>query len=146
MRFWQAALTVQGKIGNFDLTYAGAYMDRPTYQVSDYADYADAYDFLYADYYDGAYGRGLAIFYYLDSAGNRTINPQQYIIGSDHFTKHSQEIRIASPAEKIAMSSNRSNFSVRRTTSKSSVLTIATLKAAYGPVRECCIHAHSPSM
>ena len=98
-RFWQAALTVQGKIGNFDLTYAGAYMDRPTYQVSDYADYADAYDFLYADYYDGAYGRGLAVFYFLDSAGNRTINPQQYIIASDHFKKHSQEIRIASPAE-----------------------------------------------
>ena len=98
-RFWQAALTIQGKIGNFDLTYAGAYMDRPTYQVSDYADYADAYDFLYADYYDGAYGRGLAIFYYLDAAGNRTINPQQYIIASDHFKKHSQEIRIASPAE-----------------------------------------------
>jgi len=98
-RFWQAAMTIQGKIGNFDLTYAGAYMDRPTYQVSDYADYADAYDFLYADYYDGAYGRGLAIFYYFDSAGNRTINPQQYIIASDHFRKHSQEIRIASPAE-----------------------------------------------
>ena len=98
-RFWQAALTVQGKIGNFDLTYAGAYMDRPTSSLSDYADYADAYDFLYADYYDGAYGRGLAIFYYLDAAGNRTINPQQYIEGSDHFRKHSQEIRIASPAE-----------------------------------------------
>ncbi len=30
-RFWQAALTVQGKIANFDVTYAGAYMDRPTY-------------------------------------------------------------------------------------------------------------------
>ena len=29
-RFWQAALTVQGKIANFDVTYAGAYMDRPT--------------------------------------------------------------------------------------------------------------------
>ena len=28
-RFWQAALTVQGKIFDFDVTYAGAYMDRP---------------------------------------------------------------------------------------------------------------------
>ena len=46
-RFWQAALTVQGKIGNFDVTYAGAYMDRTTYTLSDYADYADAYDQLY---------------------------------------------------------------------------------------------------
>ncbi len=29
-QFTQAALTVEGKIWNFDLTYAGAYMDRPT--------------------------------------------------------------------------------------------------------------------
>ena len=28
-RFTQYALTVEGKIGNFDVTYAGAYMDRP---------------------------------------------------------------------------------------------------------------------
>ena len=28
-RFWQAAMTIQGKIANFDVTYAGAYMDRP---------------------------------------------------------------------------------------------------------------------
>ena len=27
-KFWQAALTIQGKIANFDMTYAGAYMDR----------------------------------------------------------------------------------------------------------------------
>ncbi len=91
-RFWQAALTVQGKVANFDVTYAGAYMDRKTYTLSDYADYADAYDQLYA-----AYG-GLAYFYYQDSAGN-FINPQQFIIGTDHFRKMSQELRIASPAE-----------------------------------------------
>ncbi len=99
-RFWQAALTVQGKISNFDLTYAGAYMDRPTYTLTDYADYADAYDQLYAEYGSGAheYG-GLGYFYYKDSAGN-FINPQQYIIGTDHFKKLSQEVRIASPADK----------------------------------------------
>ncbi|MEO7365999.1 MAG: TonB-dependent receptor, partial [Sphingomicrobium sp.] len=99
-RFWQAALTIEGKIANFDVTYAGAYMDRTTYTLSDYADYADAYDQLYADYYGGAYGRGLGVFYYLDGAGNRTVNPQQFIIGTDHFKKLSQELRIASPADK----------------------------------------------
>jgi outer membrane receptor protein involved in Fe transport len=91
-RFWQAALTVQGKIANFDVTYAGAYMDRTTYTLSDYADYADAYDQLYA------YCGGLACFYYQDAAGNY-INPQQFIIGTDHFRKLSQELRFASPAE-----------------------------------------------
>ena len=99
-RFWQAALTIEGKIHNFDVTYAGSYMDRPTFGISDYTDYADAYDRLYADYYDGIYGRGLAYFNYLDANGNRTISPQQYIIGTNHFRKLSQELRVASPADR----------------------------------------------
>ncbi|MFL6848418.1 MAG: TonB-dependent receptor plug domain-containing protein [Sphingomicrobium sp.] len=37
-KFWQAAMTIQGKIANFDVTYAGAYMDRKTFTLSDYAD------------------------------------------------------------------------------------------------------------
>ncbi len=92
-RFWQAALTVQGKVANFDVTYAGAYMDRPTYGVSDYADYADAYDRLYSSY--GGLGY---YFYYTDAAGNQ-VNPQQYIVGTNHFRKLSQELRFASPAD-----------------------------------------------
>ena len=59
-RFWQAALTVQGKIANFfDVTYAGAYMDRPRSSSSDYTDYTDAYNQYYIDYYNNyvdAYG------------------------------------------------------------------------------------------
>ena len=47
-RFAQAALTVEGKIGNFDLTYAGAYLDRQIHSSNDYTDYAEAYDNLYA--------------------------------------------------------------------------------------------------
>jgi outer membrane receptor protein involved in Fe transport len=90
-KFTQAALTVQGKIWNFDLTYAGAYMDRPTYSLGDYTDYADAYDQAYEGH------GGLAnYFYYQDAAGN-TIDPRQYILGSEHFKKMSQEVRIATP-------------------------------------------------
>ena len=93
-RFWQAALTIQGKIANFDVTYAGAYMDRPTFGINDYADYTDAYDQLYAAY------EGLGYFYFNDAAGNPLPNPQQFIIGTNHFKKLSQEIRVASPADK----------------------------------------------
>ena len=93
-RFWQAALTVQGKIANFDVTYAGAYMDRPNSGENDYADYTDAYDRLYA-----ASG-GLAYFYYLDAANKPLANPQQYIFFTNHFKKSSHELRIASPADK----------------------------------------------
>ena len=92
-KFIQAALTIEGKIGNFDLTYAGAYLDRKTYQINDYTDYAEAYDALYADY------GGLAGYFYLqDDAGN-TIDPRQFIIGTDHFRKLSQELRVSSPQD-----------------------------------------------
>lgn len=94
-RFWQAALTVEGKIAHFfDVTYAGAYMDRPRYTTSDYSDYTVAYDNAYESY------GGLAnYFYYRDNEGN-IINPRQHIIGTDHFTKMSQELRVATPADR----------------------------------------------
>ena len=92
-QFWQAALTIQGKIANFDVTYAGAYMDRPTFGINDYADYTDAYDQLYASQ------GGLYYFYFQDSAGNPLPNPQQFIVGTNHFKKMSQELRFASPAD-----------------------------------------------
>jgi len=92
-RFIQAALTIEGKLGNWDLTYAGAYLDRKDYQSSDYTDYAEAYDQLYHN------AGGLAgYFYFQDNAGN-TIDPRQRIIGTDHFKKLSQELRVASPQE-----------------------------------------------
>ncbi len=92
-RFIQAALTIEGKLGNFDVTYAGAYLDRKALQVNDYTDYAEAYDALYSSY------GGLAGYFYLqDNAGN-TIDPRQFIIGTDHFRKTSQELRIASPQD-----------------------------------------------
>ena len=64
-QFLQAALTIQGKIANFDVTYAGAYMDRPTFGISDYADYTDAYDQLYDEL-----RRPRDYFYFNDAAGN----------------------------------------------------------------------------
>ena len=94
-RFWQAALTIEGKISHFfDVTYAGAYMDRPRYTQSDYSDYTVAYDNSYE------YCGGIAnCFYFRDNAGN-IINPRQHIIGTDHFTKMSQELRVATPADR----------------------------------------------
>ena len=93
-RFWQAALTIQGRIANFDVTYAGAYMDRPTYSTADYTDYSDAYDRLYEDV------GGLAYYFYFHDAAGNTISPQQMIVGTNHFKKLSQELRIASPADR----------------------------------------------
>ena len=79
----QSALTVTGKIGDLDLVYSGAYLTRNTHEAEDYTDYSLAYD--------AAYGK-----YFVDNAGN-LIDPAQYIIGRDHYTKLSNELRLASP-------------------------------------------------
>ena len=92
-KFIQAALTIEGKIGNFDLTYAGAYLDRKTYTTSDYTDYADTYDQLYSSV------GGLANYFYFQDAAGNTIDPRQRIVGTDHFRKMSHELRIASPTD-----------------------------------------------
>jgi outer membrane receptor protein involved in Fe transport len=91
-RFWQAGLTIEGKVGNWDVTYAAAYLDRKDLQSSDYTDYAEAYDSLYQSV------GGLAYYFaYQDNNGN-TIDPRQRVVGTDHFKKMSQEFRVASPS------------------------------------------------
>jgi iron complex outermembrane receptor protein len=97
MQFWyektkdkwaQAALTVEGKIGNFDMTYAGAYMKRQIDGEFDYTDYSYFYDAL------SGYGE-----YWYDNDYN-LIDPSQYIVSDDSFKKMSHELRFTSPADK----------------------------------------------
>jgi iron complex outermembrane receptor protein len=84
-KWYQAGLTIQGKIGDLDLVYAGGYMDRTVHSAADYTDYTYWYD-QYNSYY----------VHFTDNAGN-TIDPTQRILGKDDFTKDSQELRISSP-------------------------------------------------
>ncbi|PNS09685.1 TonB-dependent receptor [Solilutibacter silvestris] len=86
-RWWQAALTVQGKIGNFDLTYAYAHLKRTVDTASDYNDYSFWYDTLF--------GSGTA---WVDNNG-AMVNPSQYIQARDGYGKTSHELRLASPVE-----------------------------------------------
>jgi outer membrane receptor protein involved in Fe transport len=83
--WWQGALTVEGKIGNFDLTYNYAHLKRNVDVDSDYNDYGFWYDTL-AGY--NAYDNN-----------DNFINPSQYIQGKDRYKKDTHELRIASPAE-----------------------------------------------
>ncbi|MGY4398681.1 iron complex outermembrane receptor protein [Sphingomonas sp. UYAg733] len=92
-RFIQAALTIEGKVGNWDVTYAGAYLDRTAHSATDYTDYAEAYDDLYS-----SVGGLAGYFYYRNNAG-LTIDPRQFVVASDHFKKMSQEFRVASPQD-----------------------------------------------
>jgi outer membrane receptor protein involved in Fe transport len=86
-RWLQAALTLNGKLGNYDLTYAGGYFWRGVDTKDDYTDYSIMYD--------AVFGSG---HYWQDASGNPLPTPQQEIIGQDRFTKESNELRIASPA------------------------------------------------
>jgi len=86
-RWTQAALTVTGKIGNFDLVYAFSNLNRNIDIESDYNDYGFWYDVV------AAYG-GSAV----DNGGN-LVNPSQYIQAKDAYRKRSHEIRISSPQD-----------------------------------------------
>ena len=44
--WWQAALTIEGKLGDWSLTYAGAYLKRSIDAQLDYSDYSYFYDAL----------------------------------------------------------------------------------------------------
>jgi outer membrane receptor protein involved in Fe transport len=86
-RWVQAAMTINGKIGRFDLTYSGGYFNRKEDSLTDYTDYSVAYD--------QAYGSGA---FWQDKNGDPLPYPQQEIVGHDRFEKGSNELRIASPA------------------------------------------------
>jgi iron complex outermembrane recepter protein len=91
-RWYQAALTVEGKIANLDLTYAGGYLNRKVDTESDYSDYSYWYDAAY--YANG----GLFGTYFYDDAGDY-IDLSQYIQGKDRYTRWTHELRVATPAE-----------------------------------------------
>ena len=85
--WYQAALTIEGKIGDWSLTYAGAYMKRKIHNESDYSDYSY--------FYDALYGSGN---YIVDNAGNK-ISPNQRTVSLPRFSKQSHELRISSPSD-----------------------------------------------
>ena len=87
-KWFQAALTVSGKVGNFDVTYAGSLLRRRVDHEVDYSDYSYFYDKL------AGYGA-----YFYDN-NNNLVNPNQYIQFTDRYRKLSQELRVTSPADR----------------------------------------------
>lgn len=80
----QAGLTIEGKIGRFDLVYAGAFLARQNKNQFDYSDYSF--------YYDVVSG-----YYFTDDGGN-LINPNQQTPVNSRYTKTSHELRVQSPS------------------------------------------------
>ncbi|MFT4054467.1 MAG: TonB-dependent receptor [Novosphingobium sp.] len=85
--WYQAALTIEGKIGNWDLVATGGILNRKDRTESDYSDYAY--------FYDALYGSGEFLY---DNAGD-LVSPNQYIQGRDKYRRQFGELRISSPQE-----------------------------------------------
>jgi iron complex outermembrane recepter protein len=85
--WYQAALTVEGKVNNFDIVYADGYMKRTSHTVADYSDYSE--------FYDRVNGSGAN---WVGNSGN-PIMPQEFVIGGGDFEKWSHELRVSTPAD-----------------------------------------------
>ena len=85
--FSQSALTIEGKVHDFDITYAGAWFVRNQHSIADYSDYSY--------FYDKYYGSGSA---WTDNNGN-VIEPQEFVIENNHYTKWSNELRVSTPQQ-----------------------------------------------
>ena len=83
----QAALTIEGKIGSWDLVATGGYLWRDDELQQDYSDYSYFYDWLY--------GSGASMY---DNSG-ALINPNQYVVATDKYRRWFGEARVSSPAE-----------------------------------------------
>jgi iron complex outermembrane receptor protein len=85
----QAALTIHGKLSNWDVTYAGGYFTRHVDLVQDYSDYS-------VNYQNGGH------YYYNNffTAAGANLNPGQIYHAHDDYTKMSHELRVSSPSSK----------------------------------------------
>lgn len=86
-KWYQASLTVTGKVSKYDLTYSGGYFQRHLDTQSDYTDYSY--------WYDKVFGSGS---YWTDNSTATLATPIQKITGRDRFDKQSHELRLASPS------------------------------------------------
>jgi iron complex outermembrane receptor protein len=82
----QATLTIEGKISDFDLTYAGGFVHRTSLVHTDYTDYSLGYTLEYTRAPD----------YFTDNAGH-PVSPMQQVTYSDAYRMYSHEIRVSTP-------------------------------------------------
>ncbi len=93
-RWWLAALTIEGRISNFDLTYSAGYLRRNVDNTTDYSDYTFDYDVYYSQSaYPSYFGDN-----FRDNFGI-LIAPAERAVLIDRFSKQSQELRIMAPSE-----------------------------------------------
>jgi outer membrane receptor protein involved in Fe transport len=101
--WYQAALTVEGKLSNWDVLYSGGYFEREVHNLVDYSQYSIAYDQQALPANSSyAYTRFIqcpTITANCPGQGHLLDRPVQYTNNHDHYTKFSNELRVTSPAD-----------------------------------------------
>jgi iron complex outermembrane recepter protein len=104
-KWYQTALTVEGKVSNFDVVYSGGWFERNVHNLVDYSGYTVGYDALsqlpgasynavrYVNCAAGTPANNC------NGAGGTLTDPTQFTNNHDKYTKLSQEIRVASPSD-----------------------------------------------
>jgi outer membrane receptor protein involved in Fe transport len=84
----QAALTLEGDVGDMNLVYAYSYLKRDADSQSDYIGYSQYWQTYYSYYYDGCY--------HYDSTDTLCTDSSQFVTGDEEFTRQSHELRLQS--------------------------------------------------
>ncbi len=90
--WYQASLTLEGSIGNLDVVYAGAYLDRENISEYDYSDYTE-YWANYSEYFSGA---TWCVYYNVN--GDCAVGTQ-YVGGFEQYARTSHELRVQSDGD-----------------------------------------------
>ncbi len=93
-KWYQSALTIEGKVANFDILYSGGWFERNVHNLVDYSDYTVGYDAL-AQAPTATYSATR----YANPDGTVTTDPTQFTNNHDKYTKMSHELRISSPVD-----------------------------------------------
>jgi iron complex outermembrane recepter protein len=86
--WYLASMTIQGKIANWDVLYAGGWFGRTVNNKSDYSYYSVAYD-----------AEGETSYVTFPDGHGGFLNPDQQFNSNDQYTKLSNEFRISSPKD-----------------------------------------------
>jgi iron complex outermembrane receptor protein len=120
--WYQASLTLDGNIGDVNLVYAGAYLDRQQDYEYDYSDYTEYRKF----YYQYEYGEWWCVYY--NDAGDCAVGTQ-YVDAQNEFTRQSHELRFQSAEDQrlrwiggLFYQKQEHNFDLQYTVPDSAVL------------------------